>query len=262
MERTIFFKDQRTQLTKQILNLLMLTGLLVLAGPVYAQRTATVYLSEGPDTCHARQLANGDIQIFDPNTADATGCPVHNTVYSRSAFDRIQLEGLGSNDELVVAQNVTLPFVLLGGFGSDFLRGGAGNDTLLGNQGNDRLEGGPGNDLLQGGQNDDTIFGQEGNDSIYGLLGNDFLSGNSGNDFIAGGEGNDVLRGDAGRDSLFGENGSDIIDTGSDDDDTPYGGPGRDVHELNGDDEYLRDRPGDFNRSEGDYLLVNGVRFD
>lgn len=110
-----------------------------------------------------------------------------------------------------------------------------------------------GNDVVTGGALADVLQGFAGNDSMDAGLGFDFVQGNAGNDTLAGGEGNDVVRGGRDDDSLSGGAGNDFLsgDRGSD---TLSGGAGADTfHVFNGSG---LDRATDFNRAEGDRVLI------
>ena len=71
---------------------------------------------------------------------------------------------LGDGDDVfVVANNVNIPVVAVGGAGDDVLAGGPGRSVLIGGAGSDILFGGGGQDLLIGGTTDH-------DDSSYALL--------------------------------------------------------------------------------------------
>lgn len=142
------------------------------------------------------------------------------------------------------------PDLLTGMLGADTLRGGAGRDTLAGAQGadslvagaaNDTLQGGPGNDLLQGGTGADRLVGGAGADlavyfnatravavdlglgrgtageatddvlsTIEGVVGSTFgdrLTGSELDDSLYGGFGADTLRGMGGNDFIHADSG-------------------------------------------------------
>jgi len=110
-----------------------------------------------------------------------------------------------------------------------------------------------GNDVVTGGALADILQGFAGADSMDAGLGFDFVQGNAGNDTLAGGDGNDVVRGGRDDDSLFGGAGNDFL-SGDRGNDTMAGGAGADTfHTFNG---AGIDRVTDFNRAEGDKVLV------
>ncbi len=113
--------------------------------------------------------------------------------------------------------------------GNDVLNGAALNDLIEGFGGADTLSGGGGIDIMNGNVGDDTLSGGDGADVLRGGKDNDVLSGGAGNDFVSGDRGNDTLTGGAG---------ADLFHT--------FGGAGL-------------DRVTDFNRAEGDQVLVLGT---
>lgn len=152
---------------------------------------------------------------------------------------------------------------IFGGFGGDTLSGGGGQDFLRGEDGNDYLTGGAafddmhgnmGADTLYGGQGDDWVVGGKDSDLLYGELGADLVYGNMANDTLYAGDGADVLRGGQDNDIMYGEAGNDWLsgDRGAD---TIWGGLGADsFHTWSAAD---LDRVMDFNRAEGDRVLVS-----
>jgi len=144
---------------------------------------------------------------------------------------------------------------ITGGGGSDYLRGDDGNDSISGgaafddingNKGNDTASGGDGDDWVVGGQDNDNLSGDAGADIVYGNLGNDTLNGGDGNDWVRGGQGDDSVSGGAGDDWIWGDKGSDTLS----------GGAGADIfHSFVG---AGIDRVIDFNRGEGDRVILDG----
>ena len=119
--------------------------------------------------------------------------------------------------------------------GSDVITGDVNANTILG------LASG---DLLSGFDGSDYVHGNQGADNLNGNRGDDTVVGGQDNDTMLGGQGNDVLFGDAGADQLYGDAGNDMLS----------GGIGADrffVHNQAG-----IDRIADFNRSEGDQIVV------
>jgi Ca2+-binding RTX toxin-like protein len=105
-----------------------------------------------------------------------------------TATERFQVNGLGGNDSVTVADGVGALTLLT-------VDGGAGNDTVSGSDGPDLLLGGEGNDVLAGGAGDDRIVGDRGNDTMSGSAGDDTLVWNNG-------DATDVMNGDSGRDDV------------------------------------------------------------
>ncbi len=134
---------------------------------------------------------------------------------------------------------------LRGGDGNDQLVGGPGFDDLNGNAGDDTASGGLGPDWVVGGRENDRLNGDESADIVYGNLGNDTCDGGADADLVRGGQGDDLLFGGAGDDWLSGDR----------DADTLTGGSGADIFHSFGDAGI--DRVTDFNRAEGDRVLLD-----
>ncbi|NES65353.1 MAG: calcium-binding protein [Okeania sp. SIO2D1] len=179
-----------------------------------------------------------------------------------------QISALGGDD--IVASGGGNDVVALGG-GEDTGVGGTGNDSIQGNRGNDSIQGGDGDDCLRGGRDNDTIEGGEGSDIIFGDRGDDVARGGSGDDDIRGNLGNDTLEGNEGVDVIDGGKGNDSLNGGAGDDfisgargnDTLTGGAGADdfFFWYNSDGSYGTDSLTDFNRSEGDKIVLAASPF-
>jgi Ca2+-binding RTX toxin-like protein len=124
--------------------------------------------------------------------------------------------------------------------GVDHLEGGAGADGLHGFDGNDELYGGGGDDkgTIQVAQVDTWKDGilQSVKAGLYGGDGDDLVDGGGGGDLVSGGNGNDVLRGGSGVDQF-------LFDTA-----------------LSASSNV--DRIADYNRGEGDTILLAETIFD
>lgn len=170
-----------------------------------------------------------------------------------------------SGDDFVAAGDGNDVVVL--GQGSDTATGGTGNDSAQGNQGNDSIDGGQGDDSIRGGKDNDTLNGGEDNDILFGDRGDDIVRGGSGNDNVQGNRGLDFLEGEAGNDTLEGGKGTDSLDGGAGDDflsgsrgnDVLTGGAGADdfFFWFNSDGSYGVDTLTDFNRNEGDKIVLS-----
>ena len=135
--------------------------------------------TEGRDNILLRQI-NGRISVKVPTGVNAQGItPISvgdqlvNDVDAHQ-IKRIEISGLAGDDCISVDsipnggnQPITIPALLDGGTGSNWLIGGAGNDTLLGGPGNDVLLGNDGNDLLVGGGGSDLLVGGRGADTLW-----------------------------------------------------------------------------------------------
>ena len=191
------------------------------------------------------------------NVAVAAGTTIENAI-GGGANDTINgnaggnsLTGAAGDDDLYGGPGNDS---LHGGEGQDFIRGEAGDDILVGgaafddmhgNMGADTVYGGQGDDWVVGGQDNDQLYGEDGADIAYGNMGDDTMSGGIGADVMRGGQHNDIMYGDAGDDWMSGDRG----------DDTIWGGTGADSFHTWG--EAGLDRIMDFNRAEGDRVLVS-----
>jgi hypothetical protein len=81
----------------------------------------------------------------------------------------IEVNGGSGNDQIIVADSVTIDTYLYGGLGNDTITGGAGDDHLYGDAGNDVVNGGAGDDVIVtiGGGNRDSMTGAVGRDSFW-----------------------------------------------------------------------------------------------
>ncbi|MBN3907926.1 MAG: VCBS repeat-containing protein [Nostoc sp. NMS1] len=174
---------------------------------------------------------------------------------------------------------------LYGYSGNDYLDGGTGNDYLDGGDNNDILSGGDGNDTLSGGLGYDTLNGGAGSDYVtydystvgininlltgkaiaigdsgieylveienaIGSRGNDIITGNNANNYLLGNLGNDILLGGVGNDTLKGGSGNDTLTGGTSADRFAFDSRSEGIDVIK-----------DFNRSEGDKILINGSSF-
>jgi Ca2+-binding RTX toxin-like protein len=186
---------------------------------------------------------------------------------------QLRFDGRAGNDSFQFQNGLSLPSVLVGGDGTDFLNGaqfhgnvllgGAGNDFLNGGNANDTILGEAGDDVINGGLGTDGMYGQAGNDTVSYIGRNDritaFLDGRAasgginerdtisadtenligGNaaDNLYGNNLRNVIRGGRGNDFIFGNDGDDQL-FGDDDSDYLHGGNGADLlHGGNGSDQ-------------------------
>lgn len=124
--------------------------------------------------------------------------------------------------------------------GADYMEGGASDDALYGFDGNDELYGGRGDDkgaiLVPHVDSWTTNTYQSVKAGLYGGDGDDLVDGGGGDDLISGGRGDDVLRGGSGGDHF-------LFDTA-----------------LSASSNI--DRIADFNRGDGDTILLADTIFD
>ena len=135
------------------------------------------------------------------------------TTYSRSIFT-IYIFLQGGNDNVQLANSLTINTVVTAGNGNDNIQLGKGNNTVTLGNGNDTVLAGDGsNTVMAGGGNDFVLLGNGAGDRVELGSGNDIvLLGNGGNQVVTLGNGNDlVLAGDGGNDHVTLGNGNDIV---------------------------------------------------
>lgn len=79
---------------------------------------------------------------------------------------RIIVHGWGGGDNITINSTLTLPTLLFGDSGGDYLTGGAGPNVILGGTEGDNLTGGAGRDILIGGRGGDNLTGNGGDDLL------------------------------------------------------------------------------------------------
>jgi len=89
-------------------------------------------------------------------------------MFPLSALKRIEIHGLGGDDNISVTGAVGVATLIDGGEGNDSINGGDTGAIILGRGGNDSLLGGAGRDLLIGGMGSDTVKGGGGDDIVIG----------------------------------------------------------------------------------------------
>src|SRR5262249_28185941 len=130
------------------------------------------------------------------------------------------------NDQITIAQSVTIPSFVGGGERGDWFGKGSGGETVFDFSGDNRIETGNGRDFIaaggllpvgngnnriDAGAGDDVVITFGGDDSIDAGPGNDLVHAGGGNDFVNGGLGNDILLGEEGNDTLIGGDGLDLL---------------------------------------------------
>ncbi len=178
--------------------LILLAALIVSAAPpVHAQSTQKSYnvvLAGGGEAnaIHIWLSADGRDYVIDSIVplevggsicANPAGNP-NELICQAPSISGFEVNAGGGDDEVSVAQNISIAVTMRGGSGNDVLIGGAGPDKLIGGLGNDRLIGRRGADVLYGGPGDDVLLGGFGNDLLLGGTGNDLLRGGSGADDV------------------------------------------------------------------------------
>jgi Ca2+-binding RTX toxin-like protein len=113
--------------------------------------------------------------------------------------EAIGIRGLAGDDRIAIGRGLTVPILISGGDGNDWVAGGTGAERIFGDAGNDRLSGGGGGDFMAGGEGDDWLTGGAGPDSMVGGAGNDrFDAVDHDRDRVNGGDGIDAARVNAG----------------------------------------------------------------
>lgn len=105
----------------------------------------------------------------------------HNTEFAVQRFDAADVNSIfmlmaDDSDSVTIggtgngwfwsAPAVSIPAIVLGGAGNDYLVGGQASDVLVGGEGNDRLWGRGGNDIAIGGNGRDSVDGGNGDDVL------------------------------------------------------------------------------------------------
>lgn len=91
-----------------------------------------------------------------------------NYSFSIVGITRIVVHAGDGDDEVQVADSVSIATELHGQAGDDELDGGSGPNLMLGGSGNDELKGGNGRDILIGGLGRDELKGKSGSDLLIG----------------------------------------------------------------------------------------------
>jgi len=140
--------------------------------------------------------------------------------FNATAVTSIFASVYGGNDHVYISRYITLPTIIDGGDGKDYLHGGAGNDVITDPSGDNRIHAGDGHDQIRAGAGidkidagggDDKVFAGGGSDDVQGGTGNDILLGEGGDDHLAGGDGRDLLIGGFGADRLEGSADDDVL---------------------------------------------------
>ncbi|VTR92440.1 Probable aggregation factor core protein MAFp3, isoform C OS=Cyanothece sp. CCY0110 GN=CY0110_08276 PE=4 SV=1: PKD [Gemmata massiliana] len=92
------------------------------------------------------------------------------TITSPEPVSRLEIYAQAGDDTVTVAGGVSLPAIVFGGAGNDWIKAGGGNSVLVGDAGSDTLLGGAGRDVLIGGGGSDQLLGLNGDDILIGGL--------------------------------------------------------------------------------------------
>jgi phospholipase C len=87
---------------------------------------------------------------------------------TNQTISRLEVYGMGGNDHIKVASDVTIPAFLFGGAGNDHIQAGGGLSVLVGGKGNDDLDGGVAASIIIGGAGHDDLDAGSGGAILIG----------------------------------------------------------------------------------------------
>jgi phospholipase C len=123
--------------------------------------TLVVQGTEGNDNIHVT-LDGGELHV------QIDGSGVHYDHFFAQSISRLEVYGLGGNDHITVAKDVTVPAFLFGGSGNDVIQAGGGPSVIVGGSGHNTLVGGSGADILIGGSGSSTLKAGSGGAILIG----------------------------------------------------------------------------------------------
>ena len=141
------------------------------------------------------------------------------TTFSQS-FTSINIFLQGGNENIQLANSLTINAVVTAGNGNDNITLGNGNNIVTVGNGNDNIQAGSGsNTVMAGNGNDNITLGNgnnivtvgNGNDNVQLGDGNDNVMVGNGNDNVSAGNGSDVIVEGNGNDNVSAGNGSDLV---------------------------------------------------
>ena len=141
------------------------------------------------------------------------------TTFSQS-FTSINIFLQGGNQNIQLANSLTINAVVTAGKGNDNITLGNGNNIVTVGNGNDNIQAGSGsNTVMAGNGNDNITLGNgnnivtvgNGNDNVQLGDGNDNVMVGNGNDNVSAGNGSDVIVEGNGNDNVSAGNGSDLV---------------------------------------------------
>ena len=154
--------------------------------------------------------------------ASLNGVNIH-TTYSQS-FTSINIFLQGGNENIQLANSLTINAVVTTGNGNDNVQLGNGNNIVTVGNGNDNIRAGSGsntvmagngNDYVQLGDGKNTVTVGNGNDYVQLGNGSDVIVEGNGNDYVSAGNGSDLVVGGLGQHIIQLGNGNDILIDGS-----------------------------------------------
>jgi Ca2+-binding RTX toxin-like protein len=176
------------------------------------------------------------------------GTQGHDSISYHSSDGGVIAIGLGGSDNIQMT-NCTIPTLLIGGDGADYIEGGSDRDNMYGgyptmsftSYGTNELHGMDGDDWIFADDGGDYIAGHDGSDYLIGGLGDDTIYAHTGlntgtdSNYIEGRNGDDIIFAGGGGDTIYGDDIADSAHVGDDEiyggdgGDTIYGGPGKDL---------------------------------
>jgi Ca2+-binding RTX toxin-like protein len=138
------------------------------------------------------------------------------TTYSQS-FTSINLFLQGGNENIQLANSLTINAVVTAGKGNDNVRLGNGNNIVTLRDGNDNIQAGSGSNMVIAGDGNDNVTVGNGNDNVQLGNGSDVIVEGNGNDNVSAGNGSDLVVGGLGQHTIQLGNGNDILIDGSGD---------------------------------------------
>ncbi len=179
----------------------------VVLGPGVTLVGTVVYIVGG-------NTSNDNVQVTPVGASNtgSTGVKVQatlNKVSSTTTFNQtvtaVLFYGYAGNDNLQLANSLTVNATISAGDGNDNIQAGGGNSTVTLGQGNDNVQ--------LGGGNDTTTLGN-GNDNVTLGNGNNVVTLGNGNDNVTVGNGNNVVVTGNGNDNIQAGNGDNLIAAG------------------------------------------------
>ncbi len=134
--------------------------------------------------------------------------------YSQS-FTSINLFLQGGNENIQLANSLTINAVATAGKGNDNVTVGNGNNIVTVGNGNDDIQAGSGSNSVTAGNGNDAVTVANGNDNVTVGNGSDVIVEGKGNDNVSAGNGSDLVVGGLGQHTIQLGNGNDILIDGS-----------------------------------------------
>ena len=199
----------------------------------YTTATATVQIVVlGPGVtvigtqlyCVGGNSTNNQVQVNPVGNSNtgSTGVKVHaslngvntQTTYSQS-FTSINIFLQSGNDNIQLANSLTLNAIVTAGNGNDNVTVGNGNSIVTVGNGNDNIQAGSGSNTVMAGNGNDDVTVGNGNDNVQLGNGSDLIVEGNGNDNVTAGNGSDLVVGGLGQHNIELGKGNDILIDGS-----------------------------------------------